>query len=818
MSRGAKLTDKIPIYKIRDDVVITKRADIAIGFKLGLKEIFTLSEQDYEDINTLFHQIIKRLPEYSVIHKQDWFLKKVYKPNNKRGDSLLGKHSEFKFLERAHVEHECYIFFIKTNKNVTGRSYSTSLFNSSLIPSDSLNERVFDDFYNTVSSIEENIKQSGFFQIKRLTNTDYYDEKTDKGLLSQYFTLSKGKALVDIDFTNGMQVGNKYCSYHTIESLTGFADHVNSSKKSEKLNTIFSFAHPVCLNLKFDHIYNQYVFKDDPKRVIKEKEIERNRLSNFSKVSSLNELNYEKLKDFIDQANSGNTVVRFHANVLTFSNSPDQLADNCIKVDSGLTDMGFKPRINKYDSKELYWGGVPGNGSDIPANLTLSIFANQAACFFNSETNYKDSNSDFGVKLCERLSGFPVHVDFIFEPKSMGLIDNKNMFILGPSGSGKSFVTNKYLSHLIDHGHHMVLVDMGRSYKRLTELYGGIHIDFDEKNPLKFNPFTLSDDVGLTDDKIENIRAVLFTLWLDDEAVKVQENIMRELIIDYYKIININKEILPCFNSFYKYVSAVYKKKKSTKSEDLKYFNYDSFLITTRQYFEGGAYDQLLNGTEKLDFTNNQLVVFELENIKDNNTLLSIYTLMIMDTYLNKLFKLPGEDILKTLLMEEAWKALMNNKMAVFLKYVVKTVRKYYGQLITVTQELDDLIGNDFVKKAIVGNSDIKILLDQSKYKDSFNDVRDMIGLTNHESDLVLSLNKNPDPERKYKEVFIKTGPLSKVYAVEVSDIEYATFTTDKDEYDVIYKYQKERGGELKPALEQFAEDLNMKRLNKIKN
>ncbi|WP_025146105.1 TraG family conjugative transposon ATPase [Pedobacter jeongneungensis] len=816
MAGAASLLDKIPILRINDDVVITKRGDWAVGFKLDLREIFSLSQDDFEALNIFFNNVIDRMPEFSVMHKQDWFTKKKFKPNNKRGDSILGKHSDFKFIEREHVNHECYIFFIKTTKNVKTRSYSTNLFNSTIVPADSINERAFNNFYSDIASIEGMFKANTeyFSRVERLTSKDYYDSETDMGLLSRYFTLSRTREMVDIDFRNGMMVGNKHCCFHSIDSLKQFPENIDLVKNNNEggkanIKALFSFAHPVALALKFNHIYNQYVFKDNFKETIREKELQKNKLSNFSAVSSTNDINYKRMKEFLDASQLGSIPVRFHANVLTYSDSPAELADDAIMVGNGFMEMGIKPRLNKFDSKELYWAGVPGNGSDIPANLTSTLFADQAACFINMETAYRDSNSDFGIRFCERLNGYPLHVDILFEPLKAGVISNRNMIIVGPSGSGKSFLTNTYLSHLFDHGHHMVLVDMGRSYKRLCELNNGIFIDFNESNPPKFNPFFLDDKIGLTDDKIENIKALLFTIWLDEEASKLQDNVMREHIVNYYKIASKNPSLRLGFNSFYEFIKAVYLKKKKDEpnSTEFNHFDYEHFIITTRIYYKEGKYDQLLNSSTKLDYTNNQLVVFEMESIKDNPTLLSIYTIMIIDTYLNKLFRLPGENIMKALLMEEAWKALMNDKMSSFLLYAVKTVRKYYGQLITVTQELDDLIGNKFVKKALVGNSDIKILLDQSKYKSGFVHVKELIGLTDHEASLVQSLNKQPQNGRKYMEFYIKLGTISKVYAVEVSDMEYAAFTTNKDETDVIYRLQNEKGGDLIQALEQFTEN-----------
>lgn len=806
MSKSS-LQKKFPIFKIKDNnTIISKRADYSFAYEISMPEIFTLSEEDYKDINTLFLGLVKRMPAYSVIHKQDIFHTEKYKPRPDENPSVLGKYSEHKFLEREHVHHKCIITFIKTNKHVTKRATSTNILNTNLIGSDQLDMRKYEEFYSTVKSIEESLKRSPFIKIRALDKNELLNT-----VYPNYLNLGLNSTMVDIDFSNGMQVGNKFCSYYTMENLTDFCDSVSYKRKSEKFNTFFSFPYSIGLGLKFDHIYNQYVFIDNSKAVLEDKEVTRNYLSSFSQASSVNAYNRDKMDEFIAEINSGALPVRFHANILTFSKSVDILADNSFIVEDALQNLGFKPRLNKVDAPELYWAGIIGNGSDVPAHLTPLILADQAVCLFNCETNYKDSNSDFGIKLTDRETGFPIHFDPIFAAHKEKLINNRNMFVIGPSGSGKSFFTNKMVRHLLDQGHHLVIVDMGYSYKRICQLYNGVHIDFSENEPLSFNPFKLNTGQKITDEKIENISALIFTLWMEKEATKTQEAILRELITDYYKVLERKTEIFPCFDTFYEFVIMNYEfvknKEDSLDKEELNYFDYANFKITLRQYYKDGAYGFLLNSKKEWDLLNNQLVVFELENIKNNQTLLQIETLMIMDTYLNKVFKLEGEKILKSLLMEEAWKALMNPKMAEFLKYAAKTVRKHYGQLITVTQELDDLLGNEIVKSTIVGNSDIKVMLDQSSYKDQFLQVKDLVGLTNQEADLVLSLNKNIDSKRNLKEVWIKTGPISKVFGVEVSDAEYATFTTNKDEVQIIEALEKERGGDLEMAILQFAED-----------
>src|SRR5690606_9654839 len=139
---------------------------------------------------------------------------------------------------------------------------------------------------------------------------------------------------------------------------------------------------------------------------------------------------------------------------------------------------------------------------------------------------------------------------------------------------------------------------------------------------------------------------------------------------------------------------------------------------------------------------------------------------------------------------EECWKAIAKEGMAEYIKYLFKTVRKFFGEAIVVTQEVEDIISSPVVKQAIINNSDCKILLDQSKYQNKFDDIQQLMGLTDKEKAQILSMNRANDPKRKYKEVFISLGgQLSKVYRTEVSLEEYLCYSTEESEKVKVQEY-----------------------------
>ena len=215
--------------------------------------------------------------------------------------------------------------------------------------------------------------------------------------------------------------------------------------------------------------------------------------------------------------------------------------------------------------------------------------------------------------------------------------------------------------------------------------------------------------------------------------------------------------------------------------------------------------DILLNSEQNIDLLNKSFIVFEIDSIKENKELFPIVTIIIMEAFINKMRRLKG--VRKQLIVEEAWKALSSANMAEYLKYMYKTVRKYFGEAIVVTQEVDDIIASPIVKESIINNSDCKILLDQRKYMNKFDSIQALLGLTEKEKGQILSINMANHPSRKYKEVWFGLGGVqSAVYATEVSMEEYMTYTTEESEKMEVFNKTDELDGNYELAIKQIAE------------
>jgi conjugation system TraG family ATPase len=336
---------------------------------------------------------------------------------------------------------------------------------------------------------------------------------------------------------------------------------------------------------------------------------------------------------------------------------------------------------------------------------------------------------------------------------------------------------------------------VGHSYKGLCDLVGGYYFTYSDENPIRFNPFYITEGDVLDTEKKESIKTLLITLWKkDDEKFTRSEYVaISNALTLYYAYLDKHPEIFPCFNSFYDFLMQEYLQVLEDGKVQTRHFDVENFLYVLNPYYMGGEFDYLLNATENLDLLQQRLVIFEIDQCKDHPILFPVLTIIIMEMFISKMRKLKG--IRKVLLLEEAWKSIAKESMGGYIQYLFKTVRKFFGEAVVVTQEIEDIISSPIVKKAIIGSADCKILLDQSKYQNKFDEVQAMLGFSEKEKTQILSMNKANDHKLKYKEVFISLGTShSKVYRTEVSLEEYLVFTTEEREKMKVQEYAARYG------------------------
>ena len=828
--KTSTLESKFPLLRVENNCIISKFADITAAYRVTLPELFTLTGEEYEALHGAWLKALRVLPDYTVVHKQDFFIEERYTaPNDGSERSFLARSYERHFNERPYLRHTCYLFVTKTTpERIRQTSASSVLCRGFIVPREMRDTDAVTRFLEAAEQMERILNDSGLVRVERLTEAEIVGTADDAGLLARYFALSdERRPVVNEDIRldpDVMRIGDKSLSMHTLSDLDMLPQSVATDFRYERLSTDrsdcrLSFAAPVGLLLSCNHVYNQVIFLDDHDETLKRLEASARNMNSLAAYSRSNAINREWIEMYLNEAHSqGLRSVRCHCNVMTWAESESELKRIRNDVGSQLALMGCTPHHNTVDVPVLFWAAIPGNEADFPAEESFYTFLDQALCLFNGETNYRSSLSPFGIKMSDRLSGIPIHLDISDLPMKRGVITNRNKFILGPSGSGKSYLTNHLVRQYWEQGSHILLVDTGNSYQGLCSLIhaktkgrDGVYFTYTEEAPIAFNPFYVED--GVYDvEKRESLKTLLLTLWKreSEEPTRSEEVALSNAVNLYLSKLRTDRSIVPSFDTFYEFVETDYRRLLEQKRVREKDFDLENFLNVLEPYYKGGEYDYLLNSDKQLDLLDKRFIVFELDNISSNRTLLPVVTLIIMETFISKMRRLKG--VRKMILIEECWKALTSANMSAYIRYLFKTVRKYFGEAVVVTQEVDDIISSPIVKESIINNADCKILLDQRKYLSKFDGIQRLLGLTDKERAQILSINLSNDPKRRYKEVWIGLGGVqSAVYATETSVEEYLTYTTEESEKMQVMELSGKLGGDIEAAIRQLARERETK-------
>lgn len=508
-----------------------------------------------------------------------------------------------------------------------------------------------------------------------------------------------------------------------------------------------------------------------------------------------------------DVARDNQMLVNAHFNVMIAA-EPDRLQHACNFLESELFALGIIPGSNAYNQLELFRTAIPGNGVELKPYDWFLTTCDAALCFLFKESFPVNDPSDFLIRFTDR-QGIPLGIDLSDLPMASGRMSNRSRFVLGGSGTGKSFFMSTLLEQYMLYNMDVVIIDTGHSYTGLCSYYNGRYITYSEKEPITMNPFVISlGEYNI--EKKEFLITLITLLWkgADGTASQIESDVITQLISGYYSSYFHGATAFISelsFNTFYVYALQMI---PVIMHEEKIPFNFEEFRYVLKKFYQGGEYDRLLNQNVDQSLFEAPFIVFEIDNIKESKVLFPIVTLIIMDVFLQKMRR--RSDRRKCLVCEEAWKAIASPLMASYLLYLYKTVRKFWGEAIVVTQELADIIGNPIVKDSIIANSGTICLLDQSSYKENYEEIAKLLSLTDTERRKIFTVNQldNKSGRDRFKEVYIRRGMTGEVYGVEVSIYQYLCYTTEKPEKNAVELYVAHYGS-YPAGLDAFVADLN---------
>ena len=778
-----------PVMNGGDGVILSKRGDVCYGWEVVLPPTFRCNEEKYDVIIQALYSAVTLLPDYTIVHKQDVYMKKKYVSEASNG--LLQEAYERHFDGREYLDHICRIFVtFSSRRNVRGTSSGLlGLSSGGMLPKEEMLARyaAITEQFATV------VEGCGLLEMRRLTEDDIFGVGDFPGLIQDYlnFTDDGRDVLSDIQMRrDSVRIGDRYVGCHLIADLDQLPAEVASCRRVASLSTDssvvnLSFLNEIGQELDCEHIVNHFILKEPLKDIHGELDTRRRQMSSMAGRSAENRMYSEELNEFLEEAATEQRhTVRFHINVLAGGKAEEFEAVKD-KVVSAVSRMGVSPVYDIYDVPCQFWASIPGNEAGLSYQEYMTADLKTALCM-GIYDGLEIGVTDGVLKMCDRLRLVPQRFDIQEKALEMGLIENYNVFLLGPSGSGKSFFMNKYLKSCYDAGQHVFLIDVGDSYRALCNIIkeenkgaDGTYYTFEKGKPISFNPFRNVRRFRTADNQALNfLFTLMLTLWKNgNEAMNsASMKLVRDSIMAFLDGWADSSD--PVFNDYYKYVRDEFCISLGEKEIGKEYFDLKDYLISLEQFYEGGVYDYLLNSNDNADILNDRFVVFEIDRIKGDPVIYPVTTLVIMDAFMEKM---ASNGDFKVMCIEEAWKAIMGTQMATYMMELWKTARKHRTSAVVVTQELKDIISSPVIRDTIVENSAVKILLDQTRYVNRFDTLAEHLSLDEDDKAMVLSLNRYHKGLAAGREVYFNLGNRkSFVMRLEVSPEERIAFSSQK--------------------------------------
>jgi conjugation system TraG family ATPase len=751
-----------------------------------LPEIYSLSEKDFKDIHGVWFQALKSLPNGSVVHKQDIYLKKSYSAELLPNTTFLEKATHEHFKGREYMEHRCYLFFILTKNKALNNPKYVNPFRK---VSKGMCQELDDNLKSFISSVSDSVSfinnsrrmsflPLGAVEIQALTNSFFngFSEGFDTDML-----LNK----------SNIQVGDNYFDALAINSERCFGETVQSSKVNERFTSdefIFhqGFIDGLGLTLNENHMVNQILYLDDKQKWRKLLDNKIEELHKSSNFGSQNKVVLGKIQHILDQINADDTsrIIRGHFNVIYWAKEAGELAQIASKVKTEFKELDITPYYPRGEERKNYVVNSYCCFSSNFSNSDLYVTdLKHALCLLINNTNYKSDPT--GIIFNDREHNIPVLKDVWDEGKKR--IKARNFAIFAPTGEGKSFLANNILRQYFESGVRLVIIDLGGSYTKFAKLYPEKYtvLRYESGKNLGINPFYISNSEDVTPERLEDLSMFLFELFGSDlKVTKAQSVSIRKILLHYYS----NVPEKHSLDNFYRFVETNQKDLLQKLKIHADYFNIVNFLHVMSEYVGDGLYSFLFEISEDQTYKieDKRLIVFELDEVKDNKEVLSVMLKLIKSAIQRTIWKNRAEKGI--ILFDEFAKQLKFENVLESVEFYYQAIRKQNGAIGIILQSINQLPNNS-ISASILENTQVIYSLHNEK---GYNELAKRLNLSSHDLNQLKSIRNNLSGERKYTEMFIKIGKESNVFRLEVPREVYAAYLTDGYENEEIMKlYEK---------------------------
>ena len=773
-------------------VLYTKNGDYSAVLRMeNPVQKYSANIDAYYEFTSLFTTIAETLGEGYALQKQDIFCRRSFRDDHPGRREFLSD-CYFRYFDgREHTD--AFTCLVITQESKGGRLMS-------------YDARKWRDFMVKIRKVQDLLRDAGI-------RARFLTKKEASDYVDRYFALDfTGKTFsmtgLQVD-EEGISMGDRRCKFYSLVDVDSVSlpslirpftsiEVNNSSMPVDLVSAVDSVPETQAV------IYNQVIFMPAQKKELGSLEKKKNRHGSIP--SPANQLAVEDIKNVQEViAREGKQLVYCHFSMAVVAGRDTDMHKCTNYLENAFGRLGIHISKRAYNQLELFVGSFPGNSYSLSPDYDRFLtLGDAAACLMYKERTVKSEDSPLKIWYTDR-QGVPVAIDISGKEGKEKITDNSNFFCLGPSGSGKSFHMNSVVRQLWEQDTDIVMVDTGNSYEGLCEYVGGKYISYTEEHPITMNPFRITR-AEYNIEKVGFLKNLVMLIWKGTKGTvtKTEDKLIEQTITEYYENHFAGRIETLNFNTFYEF--SVERIPQICEENHLAGIDLAAYNYLMKDFYKGGNHEVTLN--EDLDTTlfDETFIVFEIDSIKDDPLLFPLVTLIIMDLFIQKMRIKKNR---KVLVIEEAWKAIASPMMAEYIKYMYKTARKFWASVGVVTQEIQDIVGSPIVKEAIINNSDVVMLLDQSKFRERFDEIQSILGLTEVDCKKIFTINRLENKEGRsfFREVFIRRGQVGAVYGVEEPHECYMTYTTERSEKEALKIYKSELRCDHRTAIEAYCRD-----------
>ena len=503
-------------------VLYTKTGEYSAILKIeNPVQKYSANIDNYYEFTNLLTALAQTLGEGYAIHKQDVFIKKQFHDETNDNHEFLSESYFRYFTGRTYTDVQTYLIITQENKK-------SHLF--------SFDSKKWRDFLVKIRKVKDQLKDSG-------VDSAYLDGATARNYVDRYFSMNFTDKIVSM--TNFkvddecISMGNKRCKVYSLVDVDciNLPSVIRPYTNIEVNNTSM----PVDLVSIVDNIplaetviYNQMIFMPNQKRELSLLDKKKNRHASMPNPSNLIAVeDIKKVQDVIARENK--QLVYAHFNIVVSLPIDEDIQKCTNHLENSFGRMGIHISKRAYNQLELFVNSFPGNcygmNPDYDRFLTLS---DAATCLMYKEHIQHSEDTPLKVYYTDR-QGVPVAIDISGKEGKNKITDNSNFFILGPSGSGKSFFTNSMVRQLWEQNTDIVLVDTGNSYEGLCDYVNGKYISYTQEHPITMNPFAINRE-ELNIEKIGFLKNLIMLIWkgTNGKITKTEDHLIEDVITEYY--------------------------------------------------------------------------------------------------------------------------------------------------------------------------------------------------------------------------------------------------------------------------------------------